>query len=73
MWNPIQDLEVKLAVKAIIQQISKWGPTAIGVVATVATFLSPSIDAMVKAHPKDVAWVIVAALAAHYKKSPLQS
>jgi hypothetical protein len=69
--HPIKNLEVKIAVKAIMQQITKWGPTAVGIVAVVSTFLSPSVDAAVKAHPQSLAWAVVAGIVAHFMKSPL--
>lgn len=72
MWHPIRHLEVKVASQTILSQIKKWGPTAVLIAGSVASFLMPSVQAAVKAHPTDIGWAILLAVVTHLAPSPVK-
>lgn len=72
-FHPIRSIEVKAASEAIVNQIKKWGPTAIAVAGSVAAFLLPSVQAEVHAHPSVMGWSILYAVVTHLLPSPIKS
>ncbi len=70
-WNPVRALEIKFASEEIVNQIKKWGPTAVAVAGSVAAFLLPSVQHAVKAHPADLGWAILYAVVTHLLPSPV--
>lgn len=71
-WHPIEDVEVRTIVSAILKQLRKWGPGAMLAAGALAAFLSPSVEAAAKAHPASLGWAILLSLVTHLAPSPLK-